>query len=74
MLLIDPADGLGRFLEFIDDDFRNNQLEAPDFDLREKLPARRVDARIEHAAIDGGIGIIANGHAANRSGPAGLTQ
>ena len=74
MLLIDPADVLGCFLEFIDDDFRNDQLEAPGFDLGEKLLARRVDARIEHAAIDGGIGIDADGHAADRSGPVALTQ
>ena len=74
MFLIDPANALGRFLEFIDNDFRDDQLEAPGFDLGEKLPARRVDARIEHAAIDGGIGINADGHAADRSGPVALTQ
>lgn len=52
MLLIDPAHALGRFLEFIDDDFRDHQLESSSFDLREKFLACRVDSRIEHAAID----------------------
>jgi len=29
MLLMDPPDALGRFLKFIDDDFRDDQLESP---------------------------------------------
>ena len=52
MFLIDLAHALRGVGEFIDDDGGDDPLEAAGFDLGEKLPARRVDPRIEDAAAD----------------------
>ena len=62
VFLIDLANALRRVLKFIDDDGRDDQLKAPSFDLGEKLPARRVDPRIEDAAVNGSVGINTDGH------------
>ena len=52
VFLIDLANAFRRVLKFIDDDGRDDQLKAPGFDLREELRARRVDPRIEDAAVN----------------------
>jgi len=62
VFLIDLANALRRVLKFIDDDGRDEQLKAPGFDLREELPTRRVDPRIEDAAVNGSVGINTDGH------------
>ena len=68
MFLIDLANALRRVLKFIDDDGRDDQLKAPGFDLREELSARRVDPRIEDAAVNGSVGINTDGHGHGHGG------
>ena len=62
MFLIDLANALRRVLKFIDDDGRDDPLKATGFDLGEELPARRVDPRIEDAAVNGSVGINTDGY------------
>ena len=62
VLFINFANALWRIFQFIDNDGRDDQLKTSGFDLGEELRGRPVDSRIEYPAIDGGVGINANGH------------